>query len=527
MWLIRCNTLQLYDFFGDETPPYAILSHTWQEDEVTFAEFRSGAPVRGADTDALTQGWKKIMRTCELAIAQGYDYAWIDTCCIDKSSSAELTEAINSMYSWYAGSSMCFTYLSDFDASTSIEHFTSSRWFTRGWTLQELIAPENLVFYDASWNLYDSKASLCKVIARTTGIDEKILCATGDTLRNLLDATPICQRMSWAAHRETRRPEDTAYALLGIFGIYMSLIYGEVANAFLRLQKKIMKASSDMSILAWKDPSEKNHPRVLASHPKYFADARNIVLSQSIIYNPDFSVSNKGISITVGLLKETELELPPVLNIHCHYRDRPRGSLGIYLIEMGAGLYTRAFSNVLYDEIAKRKEDEALIYLSTQAQPTYFSTMSFDRGHHIYFKACWLDRQDFYLHMVLMSTFPERRWQQNQGYAAEDTFTFLGANKYEFTWDSGTMNVVIACGFDPDHEPWACIQPEGTDLWMAATYHDDIFLGRCAKKERHDELILDKTISLTVDILDPPESGDGSGWKWLLINAVRDGVAVR
>ncbi|KAI8949373.1 HET-domain-containing protein [Xylaria longipes] len=240
-------------------PRYAILSHTWQDEEVTFADFSRGAP---AGTDAATEGWKKIMQTCKLAIAQGYEYVWIDTCCIDKSSSAELTEAINSMYSWYAGSGKCYAYLSDFHPSMrepldTSKHLCLSHWFSRGWTLQELIAPQDLEFYDSSWNFCGSKTSLCEAIATTTGIDKKVLCA-GPALRELLTSIPVCQKMSWAAGRETRRPEDIAYSLLGIFGVYVPLIYGEGTNAFVRLQKKIIKSTNHLIILAWKTPDHEH-----------------------------------------------------------------------------------------------------------------------------------------------------------------------------------------------------------------------------------------------------------------------------
>jgi hypothetical protein len=143
MRLINTATLGL-ETFTSSTPPYAILSHTWQDDEVSMADMSA---IHQSD-DAR---FSKIRGMCAEASRIGLGYAWVDTCCIDKSSSAELSEAINSMFEWYRAADICFCLLSDFQSHSSLaQDLKKCRWFTRGWTLQELIAPDILVFFDSS-----------------------------------------------------------------------------------------------------------------------------------------------------------------------------------------------------------------------------------------------------------------------------------------------------------------------------------------------------------------------------------------
>jgi hypothetical protein len=142
MWLVNSSTLQLEYFVGSNTPSYVILSHTWEDEEVTFQELAQPSAVS-------KKGYLKIKETCLKARRHGHRYAWIDTCCIDKSSSAELTESINSMFRWYKNAEVCYAFLSDFRSGASAEdELAACRWFTRGWTLQELIAPTRLRFYN-------------------------------------------------------------------------------------------------------------------------------------------------------------------------------------------------------------------------------------------------------------------------------------------------------------------------------------------------------------------------------------------
>jgi hypothetical protein len=238
-----------YKRFLDETIydpaaiSYAILSHTWEDGEVGFQDMANGDLVRQK------KGWQKIAETCEKACSDKLEYAWVDTCCIDKSSSAELSEAINSMYYWYQQASVCYVYLSDYTMDVfQEEHFSQCRWLKRGWTLQELVAPREVYFYNKSWEPIGSKSDFCSAIARVTQIPEDVLAH-----RKKPSTYSVAARMSWAAYRETTRVEDIAYSLLGIFDINMPLLYGEREKAFIRLQEEIIKQQLDLSILAW-DP---------------------------------------------------------------------------------------------------------------------------------------------------------------------------------------------------------------------------------------------------------------------------------
>ncbi|KAH9228157.1 hypothetical protein K456DRAFT_1847267, partial [Colletotrichum gloeosporioides 23] len=264
MWLINVDNLQLEEHLNP-TVPYAILSHTWGTEEVSFQDFRSlnDAVKRKA-------GFPKIAATCRLAKSRGLLYAWVDTCCIDKSSSAELSEAINSMFRWYQSSKVCFAYLADVhdDANSSAfpESFTASRWFTRGWTLQELVAPKNIVFYNAVWEQLGYKETLAMMLTSITGIDSNILFNKVSPKK-----IPVATRMSWASKRQTTRLEDAAYCLLGLFDINMPLLYGEGQRAFARLQSEILQETNDLSLLAW--TSETTDPGRQRSYDGVFAES--------------------------------------------------------------------------------------------------------------------------------------------------------------------------------------------------------------------------------------------------------------
>ncbi|OTB12530.1 hypothetical protein K445DRAFT_33740, partial [Daldinia sp. EC12] len=244
MRLLNTNTLEVVEF-TQTIPRYAILSHMWEYDELLFQDIKDGHA-------SLRQGYAKVAGCCRQAIKDGYEWVWIDTCCIDKSSSAELSEAINSMYRWYADSCVCYAYLSDLTSAgptttfstRSKGYFKESRWFTRGWTLQELIAPRRIKFYSEEWVELGTKTNLREIITKVTGISEDVL--LGYTA--LSDIT-VALKMSWAANRSTTREEDMAYCLMGLFDINMPLLYGEGTKAFKRLQEEIMHRYEDYTIL--------------------------------------------------------------------------------------------------------------------------------------------------------------------------------------------------------------------------------------------------------------------------------------
>nr|VWP01208.1 Zn(2)-C6 fungal-type domain-containing protein [Ganoderma boninense] len=194
----------------------------------------------------------KIREACAVARANGFRYIWIDSCCIDKSSSSELSEAINWIYVWYAKAAVCYAYLADVppgeDHRALGSQFRKSRWFTRGWTLQELIAPAHVVFLAQDWAVIGSKHAVVDLVESITEIDHMALLHLEP-----LDKFSVSQRLSWAARRETKRMEDQAYSLLGIFDINMPTLYGEGNRAFRRLLEQIMQRTPDQSLFAWGD----------------------------------------------------------------------------------------------------------------------------------------------------------------------------------------------------------------------------------------------------------------------------------
>jgi hypothetical protein len=221
-----------------QIPPYAILSHTWEGQEVTFRGLRDHSSLKEADAK-LKAGYKKLFFCAEQAKRDGLDHFWVDTCCIDKSNSQELQEAINSMFRWYQNAKKCYVFLSDVEHSTldgsSRSALMGSRWFTRGWTLQELLAPISVEFFSVEGIRLGDKALLKDIIHEITGIPVEAL--PGDRLSDF----SIDSRFSWAEKRQTSREEDRAYCLLGIFGVHLPLIYSEgEENALDRLRDAIM-----------------------------------------------------------------------------------------------------------------------------------------------------------------------------------------------------------------------------------------------------------------------------------------------
>lgn len=217
----------LETFYEGSIPPYAILSHTWgpDDDEVSFEDLRSCS-----DWEKLSlqkPGFKKLHFCALRAAADGLQYFWVDTCCINKLSDQELSEAINSMFRWYQHAAKCYVYLSDFVATgggLNLENwkmFRKSRWFTRGWTLQELLAAKRADFFDAHGEHIGDNKTLNQWISNITRIPTTAL--RGQYLQDF----DVGERLSWAQHRQTKREEDAAYSMMGIFDVSMPLIYGE------------------------------------------------------------------------------------------------------------------------------------------------------------------------------------------------------------------------------------------------------------------------------------------------------------
>ncbi|KAG6356810.1 hypothetical protein INS49_014684 [Diaporthe citri] len=352
MWLVDTELLQLRQVTDEKQLPFAILSHTWQAgEEVTFQEMQ--------DLDAVSHksGFHKIKSVCR--IAQRYwKYAWIDTCCIDKTSSAELSEAINSMFRYYRAAEVCYVFLSDFSTLPSripererlarvAENLKNCKWFTRGWTLQELIAPRRLEFFDDHWNFLGEKADLEGPLSEITNIDESVL---KDSSR--LYAIPVARRMSWASGRQTAREEDVAYCLLGIFDITMPLLYGEGSKAYLRLQQNIAMENSDLSIFAWEYSSnqavssgddletwqnDNQYSGIFAESPANFSKCATLRMHRAkLTYMEEMTMTNIGLRLS-GAHITTHLN-HIVLGLNCLRHSHDDGSvewMGIYLERFG------------------------------------------------------------------------------------------------------------------------------------------------------------------------------------------------
>ncbi|KAF9885595.1 hypothetical protein FE257_012801 [Aspergillus nanangensis] len=270
MRLISTNPpLQLHEFSANALPKYAILSHRWGRDEVSFQEMLTGRNTN-------TAGYDKIQKFCARAAKDGWEYAWIDTCCINKESSAELSEAINSMFAWYSSAEVCYAYLHDVDPSPSRESFSHSEWFKRGWTLQELIAPTDVRFLSSNWSDLGSKSDLSSLLSEITEIEEDVLLK-----KSPLEDFSIAKRMCWASRRDTTRVEDRAYSLMGIFDINMPLLYGEGPKAFIRLQEEIIKHYDDQTLFVWDSDGDTNPEDytsgLLAESPSNFKNSGDVV----------------------------------------------------------------------------------------------------------------------------------------------------------------------------------------------------------------------------------------------------------
>ncbi|KAK4554956.1 hypothetical protein LTR86_008104 [Recurvomyces mirabilis] len=300
MRLINIDTLAFEEYYEGQIPSYAILSHRWAHGEIMFSDFRK---ARRKDSS----GYWKVIRLIDATrryntwirdlaeevesqnsfVASGpilmIQHVWIDTCCIDKRSSADLSEAINSMFRWYANASICFVHLHDLQTSNSTptqpsyQQLARSVWFGRGWTLQELLAPQRILFCNADWQFAYHKCNgdECDQLPRTAHINQELADATGIQCRSLyrlnLDSLSAAQIFSWGSRRQTTRIEDLSYCLLGLLQVNMPLLYGEGPRAFLRLQQEVLRTKKDETIFVHTDS------RLLGGHPLSYARSTDVL----------------------------------------------------------------------------------------------------------------------------------------------------------------------------------------------------------------------------------------------------------
>ncbi|KAH8586520.1 heterokaryon incompatibility protein-domain-containing protein [Bisporella sp. PMI_857] len=415
MRLINVETLKLEEFFGDKARPYAILSHTWGDDkeEVSFRDIERGVINKAGN------GYIKFERCCTQAKKDGLKYAWIDTCCIDKSNAVELGEAINSMFQWYKEAFICYVYLSDVPPGDKSQDpgskFFTSRWFRRGWTLQELLAPKQQHFFDQKWSSLGTKLELSSVIQKITGIHRLFLLGSA-----ALHEASVAQRMSWAANRVTKRKEDIAYCLLGIFGVVMPTIYGEGDRAFSRLQQEIMKDTRDDSILAWGLNLGESIPSrsadvisggVLATTPSDFAKCRHIVSRRQYTrLDNTFEISGGCLRVHLHLHKTSAGEVYGLLN--CGPEHNAKQVAGIPLNNAGSGRQSDEYIRPQgYHSVLLPKTPSSISTTTVYIQMER-ARVAMNRQYWFYIEES--DETD----LELMDVYPQARWQQDRAMIA-------------------------------------------------------------------------------------------------------------
>jgi hypothetical protein len=375
MRLLNARTLQVEEFIGTDIPPYAILSHTWTDDEVSFQDITLHRSLAFEKS-----GYRKIRWCAAQTLADGLTHCWADTCCIDKTSSAELSEAINSMFRYYRDSEFCYVYLADVrvEPASELGHaVSSSRWFTRGWTLQELVAPRNRFFFDADWKLIGKilpdeadvledgpplttplttptsptpsrrfRSSLMDVddaegfplsIALDQRIPLDLLCH-----RTTLADYCVAEKMFYAVKRSTTRPEDRSYSLVGIFDVNMPLLYGEGGDkAFLRLQEEIIKKDFDHSIFDWALPPPKAplsaYRGLLARSPDDFTVRKQYAnqLEHEYQFQFPYSMTNCGLKMKLAMMPTGVHPGEYIAGLNCRHRDTEE-CRKIILVQIGA-----------------------------------------------------------------------------------------------------------------------------------------------------------------------------------------------
>ncbi|KAL4063526.1 hypothetical protein V8B97DRAFT_1876766 [Scleroderma yunnanense] len=319
--------MKVLEFRDDHDTDYAILSHRWVDPEVDYDEMVELAKMETEERDDIRRrvGYRKILNSCEQAKRDGYEWLWVDTCCIAKQSSSELSEAINSMYRWYENSGICYAYFHDvpgssFPTASDKRRYPNSRgwpeWFSRGWTLQEMIAPRNVQFFNKDWHPIGDKRTLARTLSHIARVPEHILRGGFSSNRPC-----VAQIMSWASNRTTTRVEDRAYSLLGLLDVNMPMLYGEGKKAFHRLQLEIIRISNDQSIFAWgfdrkdgrtgsilaDDPSFFEHCSTLEliDHNRFIQDLEHHVPAEELPSTEDrfgiFPITNRGIQIWMFL----------------------------------------------------------------------------------------------------------------------------------------------------------------------------------------------------------------------------------
>lgn len=345
MRLLHIETEELHIFPYPPPVPYAILSRAGSSPA-------GGERLRDGSSPAIISGHQSTLRAdilqfCKLAREAQFQFVWVDTLCVDKTSSADISETINSLPGYFQHAGLCFVFLEDLRGGPSLpweDTWAKCQYWTRAWTLQELLLPAKVQFYDAQWRLRGERSThpLPSLISGITGIDKDIL-----TRRRRLHQTSVARRMSWAARREGARPEDASYSLLGIFDVRMPIVYGEGGRrAFRRLQEEILKSSNDMSLFSWTSDVADDSRGIFANSPGEFFRFGTSPGAQTPCISPGFAaLTSRGVLVEGQCYEEGQILY---LDLGVQTRDEVNTKrYGILLEKRTDGTFQRTKSNVL------------------------------------------------------------------------------------------------------------------------------------------------------------------------------------
>jgi hypothetical protein len=511
MRLIDCrgDSLRMQEFIGRPPLPFAILSHTWDTEEVNFQAFNDIA------TRAAAKGWTKIEQTCREAQRCGFDYVWIDSCCIDKTNNAELSESINSMFQWYSEADLCLVYLNDFDANAAASDrdtmLRRARWFSRGWTLQEIVAARAANFYDSAWYHFGTRVSLRDELISITKIDAEIFSppqvSNVVVIRDLLDAIPVGRRMAWAASRETTKPEDMAYCLIGLFSVSMPMLYGEGGEqAFIRLQEEIIRDKNDLSLFAWRAGDSSTSRGILALSPHEFAGLSSLELEQDMKFNPEFAMSNKGLRINTFLKPSGDTHSRnAVMPLHC-YIEEVKGEekppqLGLILKHQGASVYVRTRPDVFASLTAPTPISSGnTIFISKRVQradttvvPAEHADATSSNLGAVYFTIPGINTQvpsERHRAIKLREVEPRELWDaHNNVFLTRGLRSFTSFLKFQVRDNGITIQAVVICGFTENDPPWAVVDDDESELFQVTArldFHMIAKMGQEIARFRHN-----------------------------------------
>jgi hypothetical protein len=351
--------------------------------------------------------------------------------------------------------------------------------------LQELVAPQEVYFYDKDWTLFGTRSSLVSQLSSITAISPSILMPPpGLLIRDLLDDVPVARRMSWAAKRQTTKKEDIAYCLLGIFGVNMPMLYGEGAQAFVRLQEEIIKDNNDLTIFAWLSQDGSPMRGILASSPAEFANTGSLEAINDSKFNPDFAMSNKGLRIQTLLYPTNNGEV--VMPLFCRPPEAGVDQVGIIIKHQGASVYTRTNPHML-GRVADNASASSSSNIFLTKRVKSVTPQKMNSSQRQVFRLNPSYRQNGSVRLVQAG--PEELWD-----AANHEFLTSGLTEFaafvRFHVEAANPGqFVIACGFHKSGGPWVCVDDESGLLYLTAVGGDyrhlaELGKSRCIKKDK-------------------------------------------